>query len=310
MGAMVGDKALVRLIFDYSHMYYKYKFKLEKGMLKTLTFNGRDISKIYYSLRDIEGARRKYEEAGYTVSVHVCMDSKTERKNENCEYKANRENKLNENEYDDMEDVRNMLLNVGYNVIKVDGYEADDIIYTLVNSFDMSDKCVIYTNDSDILINVKDNVSVDLYNSHSGTQYVSMNNFEQFTRNKFKSEKFKYNMIMLYKALVGDKSDNVSGIFRFGVKAFDKFVSDMEPYIVGCEANFINPVYTNAVIMKASKIGVLKPSQTKEALESLAMVKPRVVEELGKQPNTAIYCGSYNKRVETYGKYGMQSLYE
>ena len=71
---------MVHLIFDYTHMYYKYLFKLEKGILKTLTFDGRDISKIYYSLRDIENARRKHEKAGEEVSIHIAMDSKTKRK--------------------------------------------------------------------------------------------------------------------------------------------------------------------------------------------------------------------------------------
>lgn len=304
---------VIHLIFDYSHLYYKYKFKIESGMLKRLTYDGRDISKMYYSLRDIEKARNKYEEAGYKVSIHICMDSKTDRKKEKSDYKANRDNKLDGNEYSDIKEVEHMLDNIGYHVTKVEGYEADDLIYTLVNCIDENDKCVIYTNDSDILINVKDNVSIELYNSNKGTQYVSMSNFEQFARSRFKSDEFKYNMVMLYKSLVGDKTDNVSGVVRFGIKAFDKFVREMKPYIEGYEENFINEKYTCAVIAKACDVGLLSDEQKKQALDSLEMVKPRTVTDLSKNImncDITIYSGNDRSRELVYGVYEMNSLYK
>jgi 5'-3' exonuclease len=279
---------------------------LEKGTLRKLTYNDKDISYIYYNLRDIEGARQKYTKLGYDVVVHVCMDSKTKRKEERDTYKANRENKLSEENFSDMEITANLLREAGYDVIKVEGYEADDIIWTLTREIPSGEYIVIYTNDSDVTINMQENVVVELYNSVKGTSEVSFNNFEEFMRGKFKSDEFKYNEVMLYKTLVGDKADNVNGITKFGPKAFDKFIVGMKPYMNGFEHCCVNEKYIEALLNKALEVRVLKEEQVAEAKDSLSLVAPRYIENVGLR----YMCSTPESREKAYGKYEMVSLYK
>lgn len=296
----------MHLIFDFNHMFYKYKFRLEKGTLRKLSYEDKDISYIYYNLRDIESARKKYEKKGYEVFVHVCMDSKTKRKEESLEYKANRENKLSQDNFDDMQITTNLLRAAGYDVIKVEGYEADDIIWTLVHSIPSDENVVIYTNDSDVTVNVKDNTVVELYNSVKGNTEVTCYNFEMFMRQKLKSEEFMYNEIILYKSLVGDKADNVSGIDKFGVKAFDKLMLNMKPYMRGYEHLCSDGNYASAIIRKAHELEFLTDVQYKQAMDSFSLVVPRVVDGV----ELVYKKSSYGSRERAYSKYEMKSLYE
>lgn len=296
----------LHLIFDFNHMFYKYKFRLEKGSLRKLSYGDKDISYIYYNLRDIEQARKKYEKLGYDVYVHICLDSKTKRKDENKEYKATRENRLTEENFNDMHETAELLRSAGYDVEKAEGFEADDIIWTLVNTIPRDEAVVIYTNDSDVTVNVNTNVIVELYNSMKGSQEVTMKNFEEFMQTKFKSELFTYNQIVLYKCLVGDKADNVKGVTRFGVKAFDRLLWSMRDLISGHENLFSNYEYVKAFLNRAENLGYLSKEQLQEALDSLELVIPREVEEL----ELKYMKSTHDTREKAYSKYEMVSLYE
>ena len=295
----------LHLIFDFNHMFYKYKFRLEKGTLKTLSYGGKNISYIYYNLRDIESARKKYIKQGYDVFVHICMDSKTKRKDEDAGYKANREKKLSEDNFSDIEITANLLKEAGYDVTKVEGYEADDLIWTLCNMLPDTDKAVIYTNDSDVTINVTDKISVELYNSVKGTQLVTKENFNEFMGAKFKSYEFKYNEVMLYKALVGDVADNIPGIYGFGERSFDKFMASMRIYVEGFEHCFKQRNYVEAVIKKANNLGILNTEQMLQAIHSLDLVEPRTVDCMELKYSTS----DTESRTKAYSIYEMKSLY-
>lgn len=88
--------------------------------------------------------------------------------------------------------------------IEVDGYEGDDVIYSLVE--DWKDRCKIYiqSTDKDLRQMYGENVSgnANPLKGHGG-EIVP----DEYLR--------------LHKALVGDPSDNIKGIPRFGLKAFD-----------------------------------------------------------------------------------------
>ena len=163
----------IHVIVDFMHIYYKYFFQLREGRMKRLTapieWKGtvieKDISLVYYPLRDIEGIRNKLEVAGNEVTMSICFDSPSHRKDEGVEggeaYKATRKSSLSEVDFENIELIKKMLKEAGHNTYKMDGYEADDIVNKLVREFkDSFDITGIYTNDKDLLINVCDNVTV------------------------------------------------------------------------------------------------------------------------------------------------------
>lgn len=299
----------VYLLFDFTHMIYKYKYALAAGKMKELTYDGKDISKMYYCLRDIEKAREKYEKLGYDVSIHVALDSKSDRKKEDTAYKANREgNRLSEDEFDEISETADLLRLAGYEVLKFDGKEADDIIATwaLALKDDEFAEVVIYTNDADLLANVRDGVKVELYNSFSGNVTVNMNNFIEFTRKKFKCETFDYNHIMLYKALCGDKSDGIAGINGFGPKTYDKTLRAFAGSLKGNSKFCVVPEFVEQVINYMGTAGVLKSEQVEQALASFNLVRPRYVENLTMNK----FNSTQESREVSYSRYEFVSLYD
>ena len=227
----------IHVIIDFMHIYYKYFFQLSEGKLKHLSapvdWNGtvieKDVSLIYYPLKDIEGIRKSLETLGHDVTMSICFDSKSHRQDDGVaggtEYKANRTKSLNENDFKNIEFINKKLIEAGHNTYKFDGYEADDIASYLVRNYAGSfDYNVIYTNDKDLLVNINEKVGVMRFKQYKGYTQVDMNNYEQYLEPEFKTF-IPYNALGLYLSSVGDKADGISGIKGFGPKAFGKLIT-------------------------------------------------------------------------------------
>lgn len=226
----------VHVIIDFMHIYYKYYFQVKGNKIKKLStaleWNGvfveKDISLIYYSLKDIESIRRQMIDLGHDTTVSICFDSPSKRHNEsseaNKEYKASRENRLSQEDFDNLNYIKEALKTAGYNVYKLDGYEADDLVNYLIrkykNEFDYN---LIYTNDKDLLINIDNNVGVMRFKTGKGYTRADRSKYEQYLESEFKVF-IPYNALGLYLASVGDSADNIKGINKFGPKAFQKLI--------------------------------------------------------------------------------------
>jgi DNA polymerase-1 len=92
---------------------------------------------------------------------------------------------------------------VGVNSIKIPGYEADDLMYSVAKEATSVNKHVmIVTSDKDMLQLVSDNVSIY---SPFKDKVISPLNFYEETGVTIES-------YLGYRALIGDKSDNIIGI--------------------------------------------------------------------------------------------------
>lgn len=124
-----------------------------------------------------------------------------------------------------MTTVVKLLLAIGCVVGKTAYAEADDTIGYLIKN--LKGKKVVRTVDNDLL-------QLDVYGNTLfliGHDYV----------NSFKGMKLKpYNPVLLYKSLVGDTSDNIPGITRFGEGKWgdliEKYGSDAIPELEACVA--------------------------------------------------------------------------
>ena len=305
----------VHLVVDYSFLYYKYKFQLDSGKMRRLTqameWKGavieKDVSQIYYSLREIEGFRRDWEDKGHDVIVSVCFDMPSKRKQaetaEASKYKSNRGSKLTTEDFENIQFVQKLLDIAGYNTYRIDGYEADDIVSQLLDMYkNQFDYNVIYTPDADLLVNVCDNVGAMRYKSGKGYSGVTVENFSDYLGTELKCT-MPYNALMLYKCTVGDKSDCIDGIKKFGPAAFNKLVAFLETAGINWS---ICGNYNNVKIILDACAKYFTEAQLKQAYESFELVKPEIIpDELLPFP---VNHTSSEKRAEAYLPYNMKSL--
>lgn len=305
---------VIHAIVDYSFLYYKYKFQLEAGRMRRLTskmeWNGdiveKDISQIYYSMREIESFRRKIEEAGMSHVFSICFDMKSSRKDEGTaeseKYKSNRGSKLTEDDFENIRFVEKTLNKAGYNTYRKEEYEADDLIAYLVETYkDEFDHTVIYTPDADLLVNIQPGVSARRYKTGSGYTTVNVDNFSEYLTTELKC-RMPFNALLLYKCTVGDKSDCIDGIKKFGPKAFEKMVEYLESK--GINWGVCNKVDSIIQVLNALK-GYLTEQQLNEAKASFNLVRPKTVTVDMPAP---VYETTREKRLEAYTPYRMTSL--
>lgn len=219
----------LHIIIDFMHIYYKYFFQLKEGKIKHLSsiINGeeRDTSLVYYTLRDIENIRKGLEKLGHNVTMSICFDMKSKRREQDAEYKADRPNNLGSDDFNNIDIIEELLGKVGYNTYRFEGYEADDIVNYLIRNYSQDyEYSIIYTNDKDLLINIKDNVGVMRFKQYKGYTQVDIKNYEEYLEKEFKVF-IPYNMLGLYLSSAGDSADKIKGIHKFGPKAFSKLLT-------------------------------------------------------------------------------------
>jgi 5'-3' exonuclease len=131
------------------------------------------------------------------------------------EYKGTRDHSNREELYKCCDNVRNILKTLGVKNMYPGILEADDVIYWL--SKEIRGQKIIASADSDLHQLINDTTVVYDLNKK---KELNKNNFLQLTGYKNIRE------YLTVKALVGDKSDNISGIPKCGVKTAKKMISN------------------------------------------------------------------------------------
>lgn len=299
------------IIIDFQYLYYRHYFGVRDGRSRRLSYNvnGEDIDTtyLYYCMKDIESFRSDTLKMGDgDVTVSICFDSKSERKEENTDYKSGRTNNLDNTDFDNIAKIKELASTIGYNVYKEEGKEADDLVFSLAKDYkDDYDLTIIYTIDKDLVVNVNNKVGVMRYKTNKGSHFpIHINNYESYLSSEFKC-RVPYNSILLLLCTVGDASDKVKGIQGFGPKAFDKLIDHLDEInfdfrSLDLAENVEKLLRENESFLVTKK----NPNALREALDSLEMVKTRYVEGLIKP----IKSDTDEKRKEQYLKYGMVSL--
>jgi DNA polymerase I len=141
--------------------------------------------------------------------IAVCFDKgKSKRENYYIKYKIQRPKMPDELSLS-IYRIKQIVNALNYKIFEIEGYEADDIIATIVYKLKSSfDKIYIISSDKDLLQLIENNVF--LYDTRSGILYDKNKVFEKFgVEPKFLPD---------YLALVGDVSDNIEGIKGIGPK--------------------------------------------------------------------------------------------
>lgn len=152
------------------------------------------------------------------VAAAFDLPEPTFRKKMFPEYKAHRK-KIDEPLIQQLEKSRELFTAFGIPVMEIPGYEGDDIIGTLAKKFGGKTKVEIFTGDLDALQLVKDgNVSVITFKKGI-SDTVRYDEAAVAARFGVGPEK-----LVDWKALVGDKSDNIPGVPGIGAKGAEKLI--------------------------------------------------------------------------------------
>jgi len=153
-------------------------------------------------------------------SVIMCWDGGKSkfRKALYPDYKGHREQKRSErseeeqasyfNFLDQMEQLHQILPEFGVHSLKVKGWEGDDLIYSARQVINPEEICIVISTDRDMLQLVDKTTFVWV---PSRECLVTPDNFAKYTG---VSKEF----YLTYRVMVGDKSDNIDGIYGIGDK--------------------------------------------------------------------------------------------
>ena len=126
------------------------------------------------------------------------------------EYKAGRDDEKFKDVFEFLEQIIDVISLLGVKNIYPKRMEADDVMAYLAHN--LPGTSVVVTTDKDLLQVVSNNVTV--FNPIKKEE-ITLNNFEEYTG-------VKKQYYLSYRAVTGDKSDNINGFPRFGIKRFLK----------------------------------------------------------------------------------------
>jgi len=168
---------------------------------------------IFLFLRSLKSYVDKFQ----PKNVYCTWDKKLEwpstnfrREATTVEYKAGRDDEKFKNVFENAEKIQELLSNLGVHNIYPLRMEADDLMAYL--SSKLLGPNVIITTDKDLLQTVTENTIV--YTPIKKKE-ISLDNFEEYTG-------VKKEYYISFRAVTGDKSDNIPGIPRYGIKRFLK----------------------------------------------------------------------------------------
>jgi len=157
------------------------------------------------------------------IVVAFDRPEKTFRHKKHVTYKANRE-KQPDILYEQIPLVKKMVSLLGYGVIDMKGFEADDIIATLATmGRDAGEDVVVVTGDRDVFQLVEDPHVKVLYNKKGVSDYALYDEEGIFERTGVTPENY-----VNYAALRGDTSDNLPGVPGVGEKTAAKLINAYE----------------------------------------------------------------------------------
>ncbi len=226
------------------------------------------------------------------VAVAFDLKAPTFRHKAVSSYKANRKGMPNELAMQ-MPKIKEILANLGVKILETEGYEADDILGTISYIFSKSgNECFILTGDRDSFQLVRDNVTVRLAGTGETKVYTPERIMEEYG--------VEPRQMIEVKALMGDSSDNISGVKGIGEKTalsliqrfgnidrlYEEFgCSDLSNGIksklevgkdTAFESRFLGTIVLNAPIdtdVNAYKTGKINKPALAEILSELEMFK-------------------------------------
>ncbi|TSC97112.1 MAG: DNA polymerase I [Candidatus Berkelbacteria bacterium Licking1014_2] len=205
----VMEKQDIFLIFDGNAIIHRAFYAVP-----LLTHNGQLVNAVYgfanVLLSNLQQIQPRWAATAFD------LPGKTFRHHEFKEYKAKRV-KAPQAMYDQIPIIKNMVRILGVPILEKEGYEADDVIATIVakvksQKLKVKSKVIIFTGDKDTFQLVDDGVSVM-------TPSKGLSRPIEYTPDKVVEKMgVRPGQVVDFKALAGDGSDNIPGVPGIGDK--------------------------------------------------------------------------------------------
>jgi len=239
----------VNIIFDMSHIYHKTWFVAHK-INPTFSLEKENDHAVFVRkfFTDICAAINLFDKE-YVKNVYFCFDSKELfRKQVSLKYKATRTPK-EQSFYDTLIECMKILQSNGFNCLKIDGFEADDLVALIASlNEDEGTLNVIYSGDEDTHQLIDDRTVVYNNLSKSKIIYYSGNKMGDYFKTQIleklplfanfykiyidKSFVFRITnpfIVLIEKIFLGCEGDEVERIAQFGIgpKKIEKVVKKL-----------------------------------------------------------------------------------
>ena len=203
------------MIIDGNSLTYRAFFALPPDMV---TSKGQPTNAVYGFASMLVNLIKDQEPKKIVVAFD--RPEKTFRHKKHASYKANRD-KQPDILYEQIPLVKEMVSLLGYTVIDVKGFEADDVIATLATmGRDAGEDVVVVTGDRDVFQLVEDPYIKVLYNKRGVSDYALYDEKGIHERTGVTPENY-----VNYAALRGDTSDNLPGVPGVGEKTAAKLIN-------------------------------------------------------------------------------------
>lgn len=191
----------MKVLVDAFLIIHRAKYKLDFLQNEA----GRKTGMEYGFLKLCEALQREFEGA----DIVLCWEGKNNfRKVIYPDYKGNRPPSSVRLEWDRVEELKNFLKHPFINA-EAEGFEADDVIASLVDHYKAEEEVIIWSNDKDMLQLIRKGVTV--YKS-----FQELNKKYKWDRETVELRYFGLfpEELPIFFAFAGDKSDNIPGVSR------------------------------------------------------------------------------------------------
>ena len=202
------------VILDYPSVYFRYHFKMN-----FMSFNGMQTGGLYGTVNEIRHLHNKFN-----CPVVICTETRNNKRYSiDKNYKANRAPQSQEF-YDLMEEALNFVSRFPFiTVLKAEEGEADDAIYSFVKeNLNKYNNFFLVASDNDLM-----QVGA-LDEKLEGRFFYFKNNGELYDAFRLCREKFNVepSQLLLYRSILGDKSDNIAPIQKGFLKKWAKYYAE------------------------------------------------------------------------------------
>lgn len=228
------------LIIDSTNLLHRTYYSSKKTSM--INDNEQDVSHIYYFLKAV----KDYIELFKPDNVYLCWDRRQKDfinfRQELVEYKENRNRDENENVHLNDDIIYELCTLLGIINIKSKKLEADDIIAWLTLEVYKEEDNIIVSTDKDFyqLIGYNDNVKIF---SPFKNLLLEKDNFVD-NNDGVKPEDY-----LKYKIIIGDNSDNIKGLYKYGPVKTKKFIENWKENLSKLEEDDKKILFRNLLIM-------------------------------------------------------------
>ena len=251
------------LLIDGNNTLHRTHWVANNNGRQLINSKGENVGCLFTFLKTI----KSYAEQFNTSDIYIAWDRKlTNEVNFRKEltdgsYKGNRDHERNKNVYDNMNPVIEATAALGIKNIFPGKLEADDVIGWLASN--LTGKKVIVSVDKDFIQLISENVS---YYNPIKKFLIDVNNFSEHY--DMSPKEFLY-----YKAIIGDISDNITGIEGFGKVKGVKLAKAFEANDENIIAPYKEQVYNNLKLIDLTYGVKTFPEEVKLYIEQLDTLK-------------------------------------